>query len=166
MTISLKILHPPIHQTAKLNSSVQTQIKPKFEFQFVPRDTEESAFLDSVVKQNYSYNKTIHKWSNHPFKLVARDREKAHIEKHIPGVTGEGGDDEEAGVEETGVYVRMCQRFLTPQFSSFRGCSNLSGNCPKLSRSFCNIFREYTSACVCARARACVRVFIKEQPRA
>jgi len=30
------------------NSSVQTQIKPKFQYEFVPRDTEGSEFFDMV----------------------------------------------------------------------------------------------------------------------
>jgi len=40
--------HPQSTQSWDPNSPVQIEIKPKFQFQFVPRDTEESEFLNLV----------------------------------------------------------------------------------------------------------------------
>ena len=45
----LKMSHLPTStESQNSNVSVQIQIKPKSQFEFVPRDTEESDFLDLV----------------------------------------------------------------------------------------------------------------------
>jgi len=47
MTVSTENAAPlKFTESKKLSFSVQIQIKPKFQFEFVPRDTEESESLD------------------------------------------------------------------------------------------------------------------------
>jgi len=49
MTVSTKNATPPKSTKPRSsNPSVQIQIKSEFEFELVPRDTEESEFLDLV----------------------------------------------------------------------------------------------------------------------
>jgi len=49
MTVSTENAAPPKSTKSRnSNSSVQTQIKSTSQFEFVPRDTEESEFLDVV----------------------------------------------------------------------------------------------------------------------
>jgi len=49
MTDSTKNATPPKSTRSRISySAVQIQIKPQFQFQFVPRDTEKSEFLDLV----------------------------------------------------------------------------------------------------------------------
>jgi len=48
MTVSTENITPQIHQIQKLNSSVQIQLTSKSQFEFVPRDTEESELLALV----------------------------------------------------------------------------------------------------------------------
>ena len=45
---SRKYCTPEIHQIQNSNVSTQIQIRPKSQSEFVPRDTEESEFLDTV----------------------------------------------------------------------------------------------------------------------
>ena len=44
---TLKCYTPEIHQIQTSNFSVQLQIKPKSEFDFVPRDTQKTEFFDA-----------------------------------------------------------------------------------------------------------------------
>jgi len=49
LTVSTPIATPPKStKSSNSNSSVHIQIKPKSQFEFVPRDTEKSEFLDLV----------------------------------------------------------------------------------------------------------------------